>query len=83
MSIRLDCHAVVVGIDAYGGGKAPLQTAVTDAREVVKLLYEQHKYSKSPLDVGTAIAPLQYEEGAPGAALDCVSQVAPYVRMRR
>lgn len=37
--------ALVIGIDAYEGGIAPLGTAANDAREVASLLESQHGYS--------------------------------------
>lgn len=41
--------AVVVGIDAYRNGIAPLRTAVNDARRLASLLRRQHGYSVYPL----------------------------------
>ena len=38
--------AVVVGINNYGNGISFLQTAVDDAKEVARLLKQEHKYDK-------------------------------------
>ena len=38
--------AVVIGINAYGNGIPPLQTAANDAREVARILKQEHKYDK-------------------------------------
>ena len=39
-----DSLAVVIGIDAYGGGIPPLTTAVNDARRLAELLRTEHGY---------------------------------------
>jgi len=36
--------AVIIGIDKYCGGIAPLRTAVADARSIASLLEREHKY---------------------------------------
>ncbi|MCU0549452.1 MAG: caspase family protein [Leptolyngbya sp. Prado105] len=36
--------AIVIGINDYRNGIAPLQTAVNDARQLVKVLQEKHEY---------------------------------------
>lgn len=52
-------HAVVIGIDAYGGGLAELTTAVADARAVGACLGEDHGYEvRSLLDAEAGLAGL-------------------------
>ncbi len=45
MTTGLECHALVIGIDAYTDGIAPLQSAVQDATVVAELLQTEHGYS--------------------------------------
>ena len=42
--------AVVIGIDAYGGGIPPLTTAVNDATRLAELLRAEHGYETLPAD---------------------------------
>ena len=41
----LDCHALIIGINAYEQGIAPLKTAVSDAMALAETLSNQHRYS--------------------------------------
>jgi WD40 repeat protein len=45
----LDSHALVIGIDAYGGDITTLQTAVRDASAVATLLQTRHQYQVTTL----------------------------------
>ena len=42
-------HAVILGIDAYGDGLAPLRSAAADARAVAAALEKDHDYSSPHL----------------------------------
>lgn len=52
--------ALVIGIDAYGNGISSLTTAVNDARQVARLLCEQHKYATHLLVDGVSLAQLTH-----------------------
>lgn len=45
MPQALECHALVIGINAYSSGIAPLQSAVGDAQAVAALLQSEHAYA--------------------------------------
>lgn len=66
MNGTMRCHALVVGINAYGRGIAPLGSAVADARAVAEALQTRHGYSVE----------LLVEEGASRAAI--VERLAGY-----
>ncbi len=44
MSTGLDCHALVIGVNAYTDGIAPLQSAVRDAEALAEILQTGHGY---------------------------------------
>ena len=55
MSTGLKCHALVIGIDDYGGGISPLQSAVRDVTAIAEILQSEHKYSVTCLRDAEAV----------------------------